>query len=289
MSVQPRAPYLRRWALILALDARHDAARELLGEAPLPVDAAGEHQFLEALALELLIRSISSSAVPTRHVARIRSASISSASPDAGACSGIRGCGGAGARAGLLHERAVALPDGPKEGRGIDASLAHLVVEIVDACHDVRADGVEHPRGVGGLAGVEERDIGERAVLEAVDRPARAGKPRDARGRAPRPRARRAVDLYNQGKTYREIAEEARMSPRDIGVIVNKAVREEELKTDHRNDKENQDTNNSAEKKLKDQELSLSTRAYKLFSKGKALVEVAVALNLLESRGNQIL
>ena len=91
------------------------------------------------------------------------------------------------------------------------------------------------------------------------------------------------LDLYNQGKTYREIAEEARMSPRDIGVIVNKAVREEELKTDHRNDKENQDTNNSAEKKLKDQELSLSTRAYKLFSKGKALVEVAVALNLEEA------
>ena len=91
------------------------------------------------------------------------------------------------------------------------------------------------------------------------------------------------LDLYNQGKTYREIAKDARMCPRDIGVIVNKAVRELELKTDHRNDKENQDTNNSAEKKLKDQELSLSTRAYKLFFKGKALVEVAVALNLEEA------
>ena len=91
------------------------------------------------------------------------------------------------------------------------------------------------------------------------------------------------LDLYNQGKTYREIAKEARMCPRDIGVIVNKAVREQELKTDHRNDKENQDTNNSAEKKLKDQELSLSTRAYKLFSKGNSLVEVAVALNLEEA------
>ena len=91
------------------------------------------------------------------------------------------------------------------------------------------------------------------------------------------------LDFYNQGKTYREIAKEARMCPRDIGVIVNKAVREQELKTDHRNDKENQDTNNSAEKKLKDQELSLSTRAYKLFSKGNSLVEVAVALNLEEA------
>ena len=61
------------------------------------------------------------------------------------------------------------------------------------------------------------------------------------------------LDLYNQGKTYREIAKDARMCPRDIGVIVNKAVKEEELKTDHKNDKENQDTNNSAEKKLKEQ------------------------------------
>ena len=34
------------------------------------------------------------------------------------------------------------------------------------------------------------------------------------------------LDLYNQGKTYREIAKEARMCPRDIGVIVNKAARE---------------------------------------------------------------
>ena len=67
-----------------------------------------------------------------------------------------------------------------------------------------------------------------------------------------------------------------------IGWVVDD-VREQELKTDHRNDKENQDTNNSAEKKLKEQGLSLSTRAYKLFSKEKALVEVAVALNLEEA------
>ena len=34
------------------------------------------------------------------------------------------------------------------------------------------------------------------------------------------------LDLYNQGRTYREIAEEARMSPRDIGTIVNNAAKE---------------------------------------------------------------
>ena len=41
-------------------------------------------------------------------------------------------------------------------------------------------------------------------------------------------RERLVLDLYNQGKNYREIAEEARISPRDIGVIVNKAIKEKE-------------------------------------------------------------
>ena len=39
-------------------------------------------------------------------------------------------------------------------------------------------------------------------------------------------RERLVLDLYSQGKTYREIAKEARISPRDIGVILNKAVEE---------------------------------------------------------------
>ena len=37
-------------------------------------------------------------------------------------------------------------------------------------------------------------------------------------------RERLVLQLYNQGKTIREIAKEARMSFRDIGVILNKAV-----------------------------------------------------------------
>ena len=40
-------------------------------------------------------------------------------------------------------------------------------------------------------------------------------------------RERLVLDLYyNQGKTYREICREARISPRDIEVILNKAVEE---------------------------------------------------------------
>jgi DNA invertase Pin-like site-specific DNA recombinase len=42
-------------------------------------------------------------------------------------------------------------------------------------------------------------------------------------------RERLVRELYNQGKTYREIAKEARISPRDIGVILNKVVEEKTL------------------------------------------------------------
>ena len=39
-------------------------------------------------------------------------------------------------------------------------------------------------------------------------------------------RERFVVELYNQGKTYRKICKEVRISPRDIGVILNKVVEE---------------------------------------------------------------
>jgi DNA-binding CsgD family transcriptional regulator len=72
------------------------------------------------------------------------------------------------------------------------------------------------------------------------------------------------LDLYNQGKSTREIAEEARMSFRDIGAILNKAKEEKETSKEQ------------AEK------VSQSTQAYKLFSEGKSPVQVAIALNLQE-------
>ena len=63
------------------------------------------------------------------------------------------------------------------------------------------------------------------------------------------------LDLYfNQNKTYHEIAKIARMSPRDIKPIIDKAYQEKE-RQEHR---------------------SLSTQAYELFSKGKKPVEVAL-------------
>jgi hypothetical protein len=74
------------------------------------------------------------------------------------------------------------------------------------------------------------------------------------------------LDLYfNQNKNYRQIAEEARMSPRDIGEIVNKASKEKD----------------------RQQHRSLSTQAYDLFSKGKTQLEVAIMLNIRENEVSQ--
>ena len=67
------------------------------------------------------------------------------------------------------------------------------------------------------------------------------------------------LDLYfNQNKNYRQIAEEARMCPRDIGQIVNKASK----------DKERQ------------QNKSVQVQAYDLFSNGKTPIQVATMLNI---------
>jgi hypothetical protein len=72
------------------------------------------------------------------------------------------------------------------------------------------------------------------------------------------------LDLYNQGKSTRQIAEEARMSFRDIGAILDKV--EEEKKTN----------------KEQAEKVSQSTQAYKLFFEGKSPVQVAIALNIRE-------
>ena len=74
-------------------------------------------------------------------------------------------------------------------------------------------------------------------------------------------RRKRVIDLYfNQHKTYAEIAQIERISPRDIHII----IKEEQARR----------------QKYKQQELS--AKAYKLFSEDKTTVEVAIALNLRE-------
>jgi transposase len=73
-------------------------------------------------------------------------------------------------------------------------------------------------------------------------------------------------ELYNQGKSIRDIAKELRMSFRDIGTILKKASGGAEEKQDR-----------------KQSLLSPSSQAYQLFSEGKTLLEVAIALDLNES------
>jgi DNA-binding CsgD family transcriptional regulator len=70
------------------------------------------------------------------------------------------------------------------------------------------------------------------------------------------------LDLRSQGKTFREIAKEAQISPRDIKDVLNKSVSEE-------------------------QSMSIPSQAYKLFSEGKIPIEVAIALNERHSKKQQ--
>jgi hypothetical protein len=73
------------------------------------------------------------------------------------------------------------------------------------------------------------------------------------------------IELYNQGKTIRDIAREVRMSFRDIGFILKKTSGDKEESQDRK------------------RPLSPSSQAYRLFSEGKAPIEVAIALDLGES------
>ena len=94
-------------------------------------------------------------------------------------------------------------------------------------------------------------------------------------------RERLVIELYNQGKTYREISKEARISPRDIGVILNKVI---EAKKTIEGSKEEQD---DSKENQRQQQLSLSAQAYKFFSEGKTPLEIAIALNLEESEATK--
>jgi DNA repair exonuclease SbcCD ATPase subunit len=77
------------------------------------------------------------------------------------------------------------------------------------------------------------------------------------------------IDSYNQGKTIRDIAKELRMSFRDIGATLKKASGEMEEKRDIK------------------ESLSPSSQAYRLFSKGKTPIEVAISLNLSEAETSE--
>jgi type II secretory pathway component GspD/PulD (secretin) len=74
------------------------------------------------------------------------------------------------------------------------------------------------------------------------------------------------LELYSQGKTYRQIAEEARICPRDIKTILDKVVKGRES----------------------EESLSVSSQAYKLFLAGNSPIDVAIALNLRDDQVTEL-
>jgi hypothetical protein len=87
------------------------------------------------------------------------------------------------------------------------------------------------------------------------------------------PKERLVVKLRKEGKSYRQIAEEARISPRDIKSILDKY---------RVNDISNySDADIGEEDSDSDSLMSISSRAYKLFSEEMMIpLEVAIALNI---------
>jgi hypothetical protein len=78
------------------------------------------------------------------------------------------------------------------------------------------------------------------------------------------------IRLHKEGKTYREICQIARVSPRDIKLIIKKY--EQNLKNNKRRKENNQA---STTKKL-----SLSSQAFKLFKEGKKPTDVVIMLDI---------
>ena len=91
-------------------------------------------------------------------------------------------------------------------------------------------------------------------------------------------REQAVLDLYNQGKTIREIAKDLRISFRDIGTVLKKEEEKERQKRQLENN-----TTTTADSNSTQPGMSLSTQAYKLFSQGKTPVEVAIKLDIRES------
>ena len=74
---------------------------------------------------------------------------------------------------------------------------------------------------------------------------------------------------YTKGYTYKQITTELKMSPNQIRAII----------------KKHEEKSNAIANKKK--QLSLSSQAYKLYSKGKTQVEVAIKLDIPEVQATQ--
>jgi DNA repair exonuclease SbcCD ATPase subunit len=86
------------------------------------------------------------------------------------------------------------------------------------------------------------------------------------------------LNLYNQGKTYKQITGMARVSPRDIKPVLEKAEKEREKELGITT----QEGNNKATENHQTQKAHAFSQAYRLFSEGKTPLGVAIELNLKE-------
>ena len=80
-------------------------------------------------------------------------------------------------------------------------------------------------------------------------------------------------DLYNQGKTYQQIAREARVSVRDIKPALEKAEKEKENELGIANQEREERSH---------QQQKPSSQAYRLFAQGKTPLDVAAELDIRE-------
>jgi hypothetical protein len=83
---------------------------------------------------------------------------------------------------------------------------------------------------------------------------------------------RRVINLYNQGKTTREIAKELRVSFTYIAFVRKKYEAKEEEKN-----------NSIVTSNQQQSSSSLATKAYELLSQGKTPLQVAISLNIRQS------
>jgi DNA-binding CsgD family transcriptional regulator len=94
-------------------------------------------------------------------------------------------------------------------------------------------------------------------------------------------REKKVLELYDQGKSTRDIARELRMSLRDISIILRKnQLSHGSPSTDNDNNNNNNYNNKSLNQK--------ATQAYKLFSEGKKPFEVAIELGIREPQVNKL-
>jgi orotate phosphoribosyltransferase-like protein len=97
-------------------------------------------------------------------------------------------------------------------------------------------------------------------------------------------REKKVLELYDQGKSTRDIAKDLRMSLRDISIILrNNQASHGIAVTDNGNiDNDNIDNDNNKSPN------QIATQAYKLFSEGKKPFEVAIELGIREKETSKL-